>query len=183
MSARAAAALAGYSRPDTESWRQRHNPIVRAKMFRIRQLKIDQLAGLALRTLGDLLIDKATPAAVRNNAAQFLLASSGHGPKADKSHEAGVPEDIRAMSMAELERYIAQRFDKTPKVGEGSTIDQESIGPDGPMVEAQVIEIVDRPLATAASVPALPAPPIEDPPADQADDAAGDPADALPPPA
>ena len=110
-----AARLAGYAAPAQTSNRLLSLPHVRAAIRSQRETAINgDLAKLALETLGQLMTNEATPAAVRHSAARTSLEMAGHlgskGPEALESKALG------EMTIDELTRFIEQGEDKLQEV-------------------------------------------------------------------
>lgn len=100
-----AARLAGYASPETESRRLLTLPHIRQAIRGARETIIQgDLAKLALETLGQLMANESTPAAVRHSAARTSLEMSGH--LTGKAPEALESKALGEMTIDELQRFI-----------------------------------------------------------------------------
>jgi hypothetical protein len=102
-----AARLAGYSDPRTEGYRLLNTQKVRDAIKREQERVIQcEGASLALASLLDLL-KETTPANVRFQAARWILEAAGIGPVAQTERPNESAASISAMSIEELESFIA----------------------------------------------------------------------------
>jgi hypothetical protein len=125
-----AARAAGYSAPGSEATRLRKKPVIRARMREIRELRFDQLAGLSLRRLAEMIADSDTPPNILLQAIVHVHNVTGHTrPKDSSKDKEDNDRDLRDLSLAELEAVWQRRVENTKIAGSGSTIDQE---PDAP---------------------------------------------------
>lgn len=100
-----AARLAGYAEPKQAAWRLLSLPHVRQAVRAHRETAINgDLAKLALETLGQLMSNESTPAAVRHSAARTSLEMAGH--LTGKAPEALESKALGEMTIDELTRYI-----------------------------------------------------------------------------
>lgn len=119
---RAAGIAAGYKSPDVTVSRLKANPAIRARVFELRQLKLERLASLALPRLEAMLKDAKTPAGVLLQAIQFTLREAGHVRTDEKPSK---DKPLSELTLAELERLKAAH-DALEVVGKSQTIDQSS---------------------------------------------------------
>lgn len=129
-----AARLAGYAEPKQAAYYLLQQPHIKAALRAQRDTAINgDLAKLALETLGQLMANESTPAAVRHSAARTSLEMAGHltGKQAAESLE---NKALGEMTIDELTRYISTAEGKL-----GEILDKAKIVP------AKVIEAPSRP--------------------------------------
>ena len=123
--------LAGYATPGVTSYKVRNSPAVREKVFRLREARIQRMAGLALNVIQELLQDKKTAGGVRLEAAKYTLKLAGHEKEAETISK---DKPLGEMTLAELERLKAAH-DALQTVGKSQTIDQDT---------SQVTDIIEE---------------------------------------
>lgn len=115
-----AARVAGYADPRVAGVRLSRSDAVRARVRALRTNEIDKLASLSLRVLKELLSRKPDPEkgifavsdAVRLNAVKLSLALAGHTEKPSEEAKSLKSKDIEAMSVDELDAFIASERNK-----------------------------------------------------------------------
>jgi len=116
-----AARLAGYSSPRTDSVRLLSLPHVRQAIRQQRERVIQtDLAKLALETLGQLMTNETTPAAVRHSAARTSLEMAGHLGKV--APDALENRPLGELTISELEKVIADGEQKLKEIMDGAKI-------------------------------------------------------------
>jgi hypothetical protein len=109
-----AARVSGYSHPHIAAHGLKRHPAVQAKMRSIREGKLEQVAALAIKALGELIRDKHTPPAIKLQAISTALDRAGHAVPSGKAGPAGPDgRELRELSTAELEAIVAKRFGAT----------------------------------------------------------------------
>ena len=113
--------LAGYADPNSTAYKARNSPALRAKVFALRESKIQRMAGMALSAIKELIEDKRTPGGVRLEAAKYTLKLAGHEKEAEKLSK---DKPLAEMTLAELEKLKAAH-DALKSLASTPTIDQE----------------------------------------------------------
>ena len=104
-----AAEVAGFQYPSQEGSRLVRLPHVRAALHTARQATIEgELASLGLRTMRQLMVDDATPAPVRFQAARWSIEAAGHGQAAQAASAPASEKALHEMSVEELEAFISR---------------------------------------------------------------------------
>jgi len=109
-----AARVAGYATPEADGWKLKGNPRIVAAIQRhnLREVQT-RLAGLALGTLRDVMLDPNAPAPARVKAATYLvdlsgLKDSGNKTLGDKSLSEYTAEELEQIIKDGLEKRDAE---------------------------------------------------------------------------